>query len=270
MTAPQEHIARLEGQLQEAREELAAKDRRLELAESRAEEATRLKSEFLARMSHDLRTPMNAIIGYARILLRRLDGQIDRRQFQNLENIQTSAYHLLDLINDVLDLSKVETGRVEVHPEETDLARLVSQSLAGVAPQVKPGVALEEDLGEVGSLYTDPDRLRRALANLLGNAAKFTAAGYIRVSARREADRVCLAVSDTGTGIAASDLPHIFDAFHQVARKGETALQGTGLGLAIARLSAELLGGSIAVDSREGEGTTFTLTLPDTTRGKRG
>ena len=113
-------------------------------------------------------------------------------------------------------------------------------------------------------------RLRRALANLLNNAAKFTTAGYIRVSARREGDGVRLAVADTGTGIAAADLPHIFDAFHQVARKGETALQGTGLGLAIARLSAELLGGGIAVDSREGEGTTFTLSLPDTMQGKSG
>ena len=270
MTPPQERIAQLEAQLLEARQELAAKERLLGQAEGRAEEAKRLKSEFLARMSHDLRTPMNAIIGYARILLRKLEGQVDQRQFRNLENIQTSAYHLLDLINDILDLSKVETGRVEVHPEETDLARLVSQCLAAVAPHVAPGVSLEQELGDIDRLHTDPDRLRRALSNLLGNAAKFTTSGRIRVCARREGARVQLSVSDTGTGIAAADLPNIFDAFHQVARKGETALQGTGLGLAIARLSAELLGGGIAVESREGEGTTFTLTLPDTMQGKRG
>jgi signal transduction histidine kinase len=264
MTPQNERIAQLEHQLQEAREELEERDRRLEQAERRVQEANRLKSEFLARMSHDLRTPMNAIIGYARILLRRLEGTIEERQFQNLENIQTSAHHLLDLINDILDLSKVETGRVEVHSEKIDFSRLVAECLAATAPQLKEGVALEQDLDGIEVLHTDPDRLRRALANLLSNAAKYTDQGRVEVSARRDGGQISIAVADTGVGIGADELPHIFDEFRQVARKGQTALAGTGLGLAIARRSIELLGGGIAVHSEEGRGSIFTLTLPDT------
>jgi signal transduction histidine kinase len=240
-------LARLRSQLEETRRQL--------------EETRRLKTEFLARMSHDLRTPMNAIIGYTRILLRKLQGGIDSRQYQNLENIQTSAYHLLDLINDILDLSKVEAGRVEVRPEAVDLRRLFGECLAAAAPLLRPGVELAQQLDRVDTLCTDPDRLRRALKNLLSNAAKFTEQGRITLSARTSGEGVEIAVADTGAGIPAADLPHIFDAFRQVARKGRTAEQGTGLGLAIVKRSVELIGGSIEVASQEGGGTTFTLKL---------
>jgi len=221
-------------------------ERTRELAQARqeAEEAKRLKTEFLARMSHDLRTPMNAIVGYARILLRKTREDLDERQYRNLENIQTSAHHLLDLINDILDLSKVEAGRVEVHPEEVDLNRLFYECLAWVAPKVREGVELEQEIEGGECLRTDPDRLRRALKNLLDNAARYTEKGRIRLVAKGNGEKVSIAVEDTGTGIPEADLAHIFDEFRQVARKGRTAEQGTGLGLAIVRRSVELLGGA--------------------------
>jgi len=239
-------------------------ERTRELAQARqeAEEAKRLKTEFLARMSHDLRTPMNAIVGYARILLRKTREDLDERQYRNLENIQTSAHHLLDLINDILDLSKVEAGRVEVHPEEVDLNRLFYECLAWVAPKVREGVELEQEIEGGECLRTDPDRLRRALKNLLDNAARYTEKGRIRLVAKGNGEKVSIAVEDTGTGIPEADLAHIFDEFRQVARKGRTAEQGTGLGLAIVRRSVELLGGSVSAESCEGRGSTFAIELP--------
>ena len=254
-TSSEQRIAELERQLTERTRELA-------LARQEAEEAKRLKTEFLARMSHDLRTPMNAIVGYARILLRKTREVLDERQYRNLENIQTSAHHLLDLINDILDLSKVEAGRVEVHPEEVDLKRLFYECLAGAAAQVVEGVELEQGIEEVECLHTDPDRLRRALKNLLDNAASHTEKGRIRLVARGDGERVRISVEDTGSGIPAENLAQIFDEFRQVARKGRTAEQGTGLGLAIVRRSVELLGGSVAAESCEGKGSTFTIELP--------
>jgi len=259
--SPGQKIATLEQFLEERTRELEHKNRELAEARRQLEEATRLKTEFLARMSHDLRTPMNAIIGYARILLRRLKGSVDDRQYQNLENIQTSAHHLLDLINDILDLSKVEAGRVEIHPEDVDLKRLFNECLAAAAPQARPGVELRQRLEGIDTVHTDPDRLRRALKNLLDNAVKFTEEGSITVFATILDDQVEIGVADTGVGIPAADLPHVFDEFRQVARKGRTAQQGTGLGLALVRRSVELLGGSVGVESEEGKGTIFTLRL---------
>ncbi|MFH1842488.1 MAG: histidine kinase dimerization/phospho-acceptor domain-containing protein, partial [bacterium] len=192
--SPEQRIAELERQLTE-------RTRERDEARLQVQEATRLKTEFLARMSHDLRTPMNAIIGYARILLRKLQGQVDDRQYQNLENIQTSAHHLLDLINDILDLSKAEAGRIETHPETVELKRLFNECLAKSAPLVNPGVELRQQIDDIETLHTDPARLGRAIKNLLNNAAKFTETGTITLSAHRTDSRVEIAVADTGTGI---------------------------------------------------------------------
>ena len=254
-------IAELEQLLEKRSAELKQKEQELQETTRQLKEARRLKTEFLARMSHDLRTPMNAITGYARILLRKTRDLLDDRQYRNLENIQTSAHHLLDLINDILDLSKVEAGRIEIRLEDVDLKRLLNECLAGAAPLVKPGVELKQEIGGIDSLHTDPDRLSRALKNLLNNAAKYTEQGSITVSAKLDGDCVEIAVADTGVGIPAADLPHIFDEFRQVARKGRSAQQGTGLGLAIVRRSVELIGGSIQVESEESKGTTFTIKL---------
>ena len=253
----------LNARIEELQQLLQERDRELEHKNRELAEANRLKAEFLARMSHDLRTPMNAIIGYTRILMRKLGETVEPRQYQNLENIETSAHHLLNLINDILDLSKVESGRIDIFVEEVDLRRLATECLAAVAPNVGEGVELAQDLDGVETLHTDVDRLRRAIANLLSNAAKFTEAGRIVLSMRRTDEGVAIAVTDTGIGIPAADLPHIFDEFRQVARKGRNAEQGTGLGLAIVKRSIELLGGSIETESTEGKGTTFTLRLQD-------
>ena len=224
--------------------------------------ADRHKSEFLARMSHDLRTPMNAIIGYTRILLRRSRATLDQRQYRNLENIRTSADHLLSLINDILDLSKIEADRIDLEPEEIEVAPLVEECAAAVSPLVKSGVELHQQVEEGLALYTDPDRLRRILMNLLSNAVKFTQQGSVTLAARADGDMVEVAVSDTGIGIAAEDLPRIFDEFHQVGKPEGGGREGSGLGLAIAKKSAGLLGGTIAVASQVGSGTTFTVRLP--------
>ena len=232
----------------------------LEEANRQIQEATRHKSEFLARMSHDLRTPMNAIIGYTRILLRRTKQVLDERQYQNLENIQTSADNLLMLINDVLDLSRIEAGRMDVNPETVDVARLVQECTSSIETLLKPGVNLVHHLNSATPLRTDPDRLRRVVMNLLSNALKFTEAGTITVTLREEEESHTLSVADTGVGIAAEDLPHVFEEFHQVEEAGGKR-EGSGLGLAIARRMVELLGGEIDVESEVGKGTTFTLRL---------
>jgi signal transduction histidine kinase len=170
---------------------------------------------------------------------------------------------LLDLINDILDLSKVEAGRIEIDCKEVNVQRLVGECLTAVSPLVKEGVELHQDLGDVDVLYTDSDRLKRALVNLLSNAVKYTREGRITVAVEAKGDLVEMRVCDTGDGIPTKELPFIFDEFRQVARKGEIALEGTGLGLAIVRRSAQLLGGGVRVESCEGEGTTFTLVLPN-------
>jgi signal transduction histidine kinase len=225
------------------------------------EEANRLKSDFLARMSHDLRTPLNAIIGYTRILLRRSKDALDERQYRNLENIRVSADNLLALINDILDLSRIEAGRREIHVSEVDVTQLVQQCVASVESLVPEGVELITDYGPVPTLRSDADRLRRVLMNLLGNALKFTETGTITVSVRTGGPGVELAVADTGAGIPADDLPHIFDEFRQVEER-ERKREGSGLGLAIAHRSVEMLGGTIAATSEVGVGSTFTVQLP--------
>ena len=238
---------------------LEEQNRALETANVQVEEANRHKSEFLASMSHDLRTPMNAIIGYTRILLRRTKDALDDRQYLNLENIQTSADNLLILINDILDLSKIEAGRIDITPGDVDLRQLVSDCVTSVL--VKPDVRLEEQIEEIGSVHTDADLLRKVVMNVMGNAAKFTERGSITVSVRPAGEWIELSVADTGSGIPAEDLPHIFDEFRQVDREG--GQEGTGLGLSIAKKSIELLGGSISAESEVGAGTTFTLRIRD-------
>jgi signal transduction histidine kinase/ligand-binding sensor domain-containing protein len=236
---------------------------RLEAANQQVQEATRRKSDFLARMSHDLRTPMNAIIGYTRLLLRKLQDQIDERQYRNLENIQTSAHNLLGLINEILDLSRVEAGRVEVHPQQVELAQLAGECAAAIEPLVGPQVEFRRQLNQVPSIRTDPEILRKVLMNLLGNAVKYTRQGNVTLSLKPVAGGVELSVADTGVGIPAEDLPYIFEEFRQVARQGSAEQEGTGLGLAIAKKSVELLGGTIRVESQPDRGTTFTLRLAD-------
>ena len=232
-------------------------------ANQQIEENTRRKSDFLARMSHDLRTPMNAIIGYTRILLRRCRDTLESRQLRNLENIDTSAHNLLNLINEILDLSKVEAGRIEVRPQPVDLQQLATECAAAIEPLIQAEVQLVQDIEAVPSLRTDGEILRKVLMNLLGNAVKFTDAGSITVSVQPVDDQVEISIADTGMGIPPEDLPYIFEEFRQVERQGSTEKEGTGLGLAIAKKSVELLGGTISAESEVGKGTVFTLRIKD-------
>ena len=234
----------------------------LEAANREIQETTRRKSAFLASMSHDLRTPMNAIIGYTRILLRRVKDALEPRYYRNLENIEASSQNLLSLINEILDLSRIEAGRIEIKPTEVDLKALASECAASVAPLVRDGVEMKQDVQDVPSIYTDGDLLRRVAMNLLGNAVKFTEAGSITLSVRPVDGQVEISVADTGVGIPPEDLPYIFEEFRQVERGG-AEVQGSGLGLAIVKKSVELLGGTIGAESEEGKGTTFILQIED-------
>ncbi|MBA3415144.1 MAG: PAS domain S-box protein [Chloroflexia bacterium] len=236
----------------------------LRAAKEAAEESNRLKSVFLSTMSHELRTPMNAIIGYAHLLLDGLDGELTTAQRQDVRLIAEGADRLLGLIDDVLDLSRIEAGRLDLAPELVDIAGAVAEAVAQVAPLASPkGLALAVDLpAGLPTVRADPLRVRQILLNLLGNAVKFTASGSVRVTGRAVAGGVEVTVTDTGIGIAPAALPHVFDEFRQADSGTTRRYGGSGLGLAISRRLTELHGGTIAVDSTPGVGSTFTLRLP--------
>jgi len=237
--------------------EIQEKSRQLEVA-------SRHKSEFLANMSHELRTPLNAIIGFTRIVMRRSQEKLEPLQYENLEKILTSGQHLLALINSILDLSKIEAGRIEVHPGHVGLAPVLEQCVRTVEPLVKADtVRLVKEFDQaLSEMYVDEEKLRQIIINLLSNAAKFTERGSIRLQAHAANGSVAIAVADTGTGIPADKLSLIFEEFEQADASSTRVHGGTGLGLAIARRLARLMGGDIAVESTLGSGSTFTLTLP--------
>ncbi len=235
----------------------------LRAAKEQAELASRTKSEFLANMSHELRTPLNAIIGFTRLVMRRGREVLPEKQYDNLGKILASGEHLLSLINAVLDLSKIEAGRTEVHPTKFALEPLIDQCLRTVEPMVKGEIRLEKEVEpDASTLVTDQDKLRQILINLLGNAVKFTEAGRITVRARRQGDLLALSVADTGMGIPEHAKELVFEEFRQVDSSSTRQHGGTGLGLPISRHLARLLGGDITLESRLGAGSTFTVTLP--------
>ena len=206
---------------------------------------------------------MNAIIGYSRLLQRSLGDRMDEREARNLANIKTSSHNLLNLINDILDLSRIEAGRIEMNVQPVDVRTLAGECADALESIVREGVVLRRELEDVGTIRSDGDRLRQVVMNLLGNATKFTGEGSITLSLRRVDGAVELSIAYTGIGIPPEDLPHIFDEFRQVERQDGEQTEGTGLGLAIVKKTVELLGGKISAKSAVGKGTTFTLRVMD-------
>ncbi len=255
-------------------EDLRASERRyrgqaeeLREANRRLEEYNRLKAEFVANMSHELRTPLTAIIGFAQLvqLTGGRDGEIPKRYTDAFERILRNGQHLLALINDVLDVSKIEAGRMKIHREHIDLVEVVQSAFAELQ-SLAERKGLEYRLRVPDRLplaYTDPLRVRQVVINLLSNAAKFTARGRVEAElAAHGREHFRIVIKDTGIGIEERSLPIIFERFRQVDGSMTRAASGVGLGLSIVRQIVDLLGGEIEVTSKVGEGSTFTVTLP--------
>ena len=233
------------------------------------EVANRHKSQFLANVSHELRTPLNSIIGFTRIVLRRVGTQIPDLQKENLEKVLISSEHLLRLINGLLDLAKIESGRMEIFAEPFKVDDVIHMVASTVEPMLKNDqVRLVKDIaGGLPPLNTDREKLKQVILNLLSNAAKFTEKGEIKVSAWRANGSMRIAVADTGIGMKKEALEYIFDEFRQVDMSTTRKYGGTGLGLAIVKRLVVLLGGDIGVESEEGKGSKFTITLPLSPKG---
>jgi len=236
----------------------------LALATERAEESDRLKSAFLATMSHELRTPLNSIIGFTGILHQGLAGPLNDEQNKQLGMVQNSAQHLLELINDVLDISKIEAGQLEIVRGTFDLRRSLDKVVNLVLPMAeKKGLPIYLHMTDPINEFTgDQRRVEQILINLLNNAIKFTEMGEIRVSCSLYDSKVILLVSDTGIGIKPEDIETIFKPFRQIDAGLSRKYEGTGLGLSITRKLANMMGGEIQVKSEEGVGSTFSVILP--------
>jgi len=285
------HAAEQEQKVQERSQALQVANAQLEEALRRAEEASQHKSAFLANVSHELRTPLNAIIGFAEVLQDGLAGPVSDKQRHYLENIRQSGQHLLNLINDILDLSKVEVGRVELWPDTFNLGDALKAAISAIRSQATAkDLTVELQVDEaISTLTADPTRFKQILYNLLSNAVKFTPnGGQVRVAARTvhgsgfivhgkelpshepstmnyepHGNFVEISVTDTGIGIKAEDLPRLFQSFTQLEPVFSKRYQGTGLGLALTKRLVELHGGQIWAESAgEGKGSTFTVRLP--------
>ncbi|MFW5951887.1 MAG: sensor histidine kinase, partial [Gemmatimonadota bacterium] len=226
-----------------------------------AERAMSERSRFFASLSHELRTPINAVIGYNHLLQEQIFGDLSEKQKDALEKANRSAQHLLELVDDILDISKIEAGKVEVVTDEVDLAALARDTATSVQIQArKKGIELRVQTPAELLVETDSARVRQILLNLLSNAVKFTQEGSVTLRLLDSDGVVALEVEDTGPGIAPEDQERVFDEFEQAGPGSDSS--GTGLGLAISRRLAELLGGDLELESEPGAGSTFTLTLP--------
>jgi len=251
-------------QLRESRSVALASEEKARESEERAVLASQAKSRFLASMSHELRTPLNAILGYSEMLGDQAREAKQGALLDDVRRIESSARHLLTLINEILDLSKIESGKLLLVPEPVPLAALVRDVAETVEPLARKNrnglvVTLAEDLGQI---ETDPTRLRQVLLNLLSNACKFTEGGTVSMDARREEDAVVLRVSDTGIGLTPEQLERLFEPFTQADATTSRKYGGTGIGLAISRRLVQMMGGELTLASAYGKGTVTTVTLP--------
>jgi PAS domain S-box-containing protein len=248
----------------QAEQALRARNEELRIATEQAQAADRLKSAFLATMSHELRTPLNAILGFTGIILQGLAGPLTAEQRNQLGMVRVSGQHLLALINDVLDLSKIEAGEMKVSLAPFDLRAAIEKTAATVRPLAdEKGLALRVAIAPaVGTLTSDQRRVEQILLNLLNNAIKFTSQGEVALTAEADGTLVRLRITDTGMGIKPEDLLILFKPFQQLDSSTTRQFEGTGLGLAICQRLAGLLGGTIQVESEWGKGSAFTVTLP--------
>ena len=262
----------MEGRLKQTIEE---KDNYSGRLQQQAEEMRRLrddairankhKSEFLANMSHELRTPLNAIIGFSEVLKEKMFGELNEKQAEYTEDIHSSGRHLLSLINDILDLSKIEAGHMELNIASFDLSTAIGDALTLIRERASRHlITVESHIDEqFGEFVADERKFKQILLNLLSNATKFTPdGGMVSIWAIRDGDSIRVSVKDTGIGISSEDQEKIFDEFQQVGSPEERAQVGTGLGLALTQTFVEMHGGSISVESELGKGSTFTFNLP--------
>ena len=261
----------VEEMLKKKTTQLETQNRALEHANDRLQDIDRLKSTFLATMSHELRTPLNSIIGFTGIMLQELPGPLNAEQRKQLGMVQGSSRHLLDLINDVLDISKIEAGQLEILPKRFDLRDALAKVMASVGPLARQkDLALESKVSpKVNFIISDPRRVEQILINLLNNAIKFTETGSICMESTVSGDKIVIHVTDTGVGIRPEDLGQLFKPFQQINTGINRQHEGSGLGLSICIKLAHALGGTLSVESKWGVGSTFTLTIPKKNGGKQ-
>ena len=251
-------------ELQQQSEDLQEQNVELATQRKQVEESNRLKSEFLSNMSHELRTPLNSVMALSRVLLMQAKDKLSQEELNYLEIIQRNGQNLLSLINDILDLSKIEAGKMEVTPKIFSITATIETIMERLEPVAEEkGIDMNQEIPDnLPRIESDEIRVHQILQNLMGNGLKFTDRGSVTVSARCDEKKVYIRVADTGIGIPAKDLSHIFQEFRQVDGTSSRSYEGTGLGLAIAHRAARMLGGELTVQSAPGKGSTFTLVLP--------
>src|SRR6266446_8307026 len=260
----------LEKKVRVATAELVRRNELLQRQHLELEQASQLKSQFLANMSHEFRTPLNAILGYTSMLLQGVSGDMSAPQKNKLLRVDSNARHLLSIINDILDISRIEAGKMPLHLEDFDLGALIAELFAEVEPLIQRAkLQVFTDLQQpVPQLYSDRQKVKQVVLNLLTNAIKFTPEGHVKVVVREDDDgEVRIAVQDSGIGIAAADQAKVFEDFRQADNSVTREYGGAGLGLAICRRLAKMLDGRIELKSQPGEGSVFTLVIPR--RGER-
>ncbi len=266
------HYNILMEKLEESGKVMHRQKKELQIAMEKARSASQAKTDFLAKVSHELRTPLNAIIGYSEMLMEEAEDDGLKTYLDDLTKIHSSGDHLLTLINDILDISKIEAGKMELYLEEFNLKDFISQIVSTTQPLVeKNRNELVVDLDEsIGTLRNDETKLRQVLLNLLSNAAKFTEAGVIKLKVSKTTrDRVKFELSDTGIGMTSKQLKSVFEEFMQAETSTSKKYGGTGLGMPISKKITDMMGGNIDIKSKVGEGTTFTITIPKIIKEKK-
>jgi len=259
-----EEIKRLYDDLEKSDMGTLALNQELDDRNQQLEEMSRHKSQFLANMSHELRTPLNSIIGYTKLMADGLAGDINEKQEKFLHIVYRNSKNLIELINDLLDLSRIEAGKTVLSYETFTISDLLAEVIPSVEQMAgEKGLVLTHSIApDIDSLYADRAKTRQVLLNILGNAIKFTSEGSVKLDVAKSDSELIFSVADTGTGIKKDDLGAIFDSFEQVGPAQIAGYEGTGLGLAISKHYIEMQGGRIWAESEPGKGSTFTFALP--------